>query len=409
MICPGCRRIRTSWCCINSKALRWKGRQTGCSRRENSRTLPPYKRLKMRRELRLKIVIKGSTSLRSMSFLTPCNHGERPSNKGDLENNHNQFSFLNLPHRRSWTRLSNPMSWNVISNKHASTTSIPISPTFSMFTRRMEWQPSREKRKNTEKSSRDWLNRRTLKDRKRKEKLKRGIGSSTLNYHQYYLSHLSQSNRHNLMFILESYQGMAKNQVSHVLNQRAWSSSKTTLSKSRQNNLTTILSSAMAYQWGTFWRLTRRKSSSWRVIVWGTPWMIGQGRHCWGTRPLTCLWGKSLRIIEVKLTRKTHHNSLTIALQVYMHLVLNRYWRVVTTLSVRQSGFSAPLKPQRISQPIARTLLILYRWWKTTSRRTRLVKMSAPSKPWWKSLRISKSWRRLADQCLPKLNPNYCH
>ncbi len=279
----------------------------------------------MRRGLRLKIVIKGSKSLRSMSFLTPCNHGERPSNKGDSENNHNQFSFLNLPLRRSWTRLSNPMSWNVISNKHASTTSIPISPTFSMFTRRMEWQPSREKRKNTETSSRGWLNSRTPKGRKRKGKLKRGTGSNTLNYHPYYLSHLMQSNRHYLRLILKSYRGILKNQVTLVLNHRAWLSSKMTLSKSRQSNWMTTLSSVMAYQWETFWRLTRRKSSSWRVIVWGTLSMTGQGLHCWGTRPLTCLWGRSLRIIEVKSTRKTHLSSLTIALQVYMLLASNRY------------------------------------------------------------------------------------
>ncbi len=189
----------------------------------------------------------------------------------------------------------------------------------------MELQPSRERRKNTEKSSRGWLSRRTLKGTKRKGKLKRGTGSSTLNYHPYYLSHLRQSNRHYLRFILKSYRGMVKNQVTLVLNHRAWLSSKMTLSKSRPSNWMTTLSSVMGSQWETFWRLTRRKSSSWRVIVWGTLSMIEQDRHCWGTRPLTCLWGRSLRIIEVKSTRKTHLNSLTIVLQVYMLLASNRY------------------------------------------------------------------------------------
>lgn len=91
-----------------------------------------------------------------------------------------------------------------------------------------------------------------------------------------------------------------------------------------------------------------------------------------------------------------------------MHLGSNRYLWVVTTRSVHQIGSSVPLKQQRISQLIAKTWLISFRWWRTMCRRTRQVKMSALLRLWWKSSRISKSWRKLAGPCLPELTPNCC-
>ena len=180
MTFPDCRRTKMNSCFTSSKVSRIKSKPLSSSRKESNWIHLQFKRLKMKKDWRSKIMVTQLTNRPCTSFPTPSSLGEKQLSNENLKNTPSRISNPPSPlHLQGRIKLLTLLRWHVNSSRRGLTTSSPTLPMCSIITKLMAWQQSTKRRKNTVTNSKGWLSRPMQKERKKRERLMRGTGSST--------------------------------------------------------------------------------------------------------------------------------------------------------------------------------------------------------------------------------------